>query len=295
MVSSEQVSPRTACTTTVDPAPAGPGTSRPLTPNERRSLLLVVAHPDDETFMFGGTAARYAAEGVEVHLIVGCFDDRGEAADVRRDELRRACATLGITTSTVLEFDAPEGPFDLSEGRVRRIANRIEEHMERIDPSVVVTFDATGGTGELDHILIGRATTEAFDSMIAKRGSEAQTRKLYVGHFGKRLMRFGVAALRFAPGRDPRRFGPKGSINLVAALNASPLPTTFVEVRRHLEVRRQAALCHMSQLRGAPWFLRRYELLPARVRGRLFPREVYSCVRPPAPQEFRESGFFGDA
>ena len=243
--------------------------------------------------MFGGTLARYAAEGVDVHLVVGCFDDRGDGG-VRREELRRACETLGIATATVLDYEPTESSGDLSDRRVQRVAARVMEHMDRIDAGVVMTFDSTGGNGEPDHILMGRATTTAFDSMLAGSDPNRGMRKLYVGHFGRRLMRFGVTALRAAPGRDPRRFGPGGSVDLVDALEASPAPTTFVDVGSHLEVRRRAVLCHASQLRGAPWFLRRYELLPPWVRGFLFPREVYARIRPPAPTEWCERGFFED-
>lgn len=70
------------------------------------SLLAVFAHPDDEALRCGGTLALYAARGARVHLI--CLT-RGEAGrntdpslgDVnlpaqREQELRSACATLGI-------------------------------------------------------------------------------------------------------------------------------------------------------------------------------------------------------
>ena len=272
---------------------AHPNPSPLTTTAPRRSLLAVVAHPDDETFMFGGTLARYAAEGVEVHVIVGCLDDRVDGA-ARREELRRACETLGVAGTTVLDYVTPQQPGDLSVGRARSVAARLQEHIGRIDPGVVVSFDPTGGTGEPDHVLMGRATALAFGSESAEGGPGPGPRRLYAGHFGRRLMRAGVAALRVAPGRDPRRFGPGGAVDLVAALEAAPPPTTFIDVRPHLEVRRRAALCHASQLRSAPWFLRRYELLPPRLRGLLFPQEVYTRIRPSAPPALRETGFFGE-
>ncbi|HEY9528957.1 MAG TPA: PIG-L family deacetylase, partial [Anaerolineales bacterium] len=40
-------------------------------------LLVVFAHPDDESMGMGGTLARYAAEGVEIHLVCASRGERG--------------------------------------------------------------------------------------------------------------------------------------------------------------------------------------------------------------------------
>ncbi len=256
-----------------------------------RSLLAVTAHSDDETFIFGGTLARYAAEGVEVHLVVGCLDDRIDGS-IRREEMKCVAEALGLASVTILDHEPPALPGDLSEPRVTAVAELVREQIERSAPRVVVTFDSTGGTGEADHILMGRATVTAFESMVSDEAEDQRKRKLYVGHFGKKLMRFGTNMLRLIPGPDPRHFGPGGGVDLVAALDASPSATTFIDVRRHLGIRRLAVECHQSQLQGAPWFLRRYERLPAGMRGALFRQEVYARVWPPAPAGLREEGFF---
>ncbi len=82
--------------------------STPTWPAGTRRMLLVLAHPDDETLGFGGTIARYAAEGVEVHLVTATSGQKGWIGDpyrhpgeaalgrVRREELRRAAAILGV-------------------------------------------------------------------------------------------------------------------------------------------------------------------------------------------------------
>ena len=46
-----------------------------------RTLLAVLAHPDDESLGFGGTLAKYAAEGVRVHLVTATRGDRGRYRD----------------------------------------------------------------------------------------------------------------------------------------------------------------------------------------------------------------------
>ncbi|NMD31244.1 MAG: PIG-L family deacetylase, partial [Chloroflexi bacterium] len=77
-----------------------PGGQKPV-------LLVVLAHPDDETFGTGGTLAMYARRGVDVHLICATRGEAGEAdqqylegyatvAERRMDELRCAAGLLGL-------------------------------------------------------------------------------------------------------------------------------------------------------------------------------------------------------
>ena len=90
--------------------------------NKELKLLAVLAHPDDESLGFGGTLAKYAAEGIETYLVTatrgerGRFGSLGEGGDpvevgrVREAELRAAAAVLGIREVSVLGF--PDGAVD---------------------------------------------------------------------------------------------------------------------------------------------------------------------------------------
>ena len=82
---------------------------------EKRKLLVVMAHPDDETFGTGGTLAYYASKGVEVHLICATRGEVGDVepellmgfesiADLRESELRCAAETLGISEVHMLDY-----------------------------------------------------------------------------------------------------------------------------------------------------------------------------------------------
>ena len=46
---------------------------------EKFKLLAILAHPDDESLGFGGTLAKYAAEGVETHLVTATRGERGRS------------------------------------------------------------------------------------------------------------------------------------------------------------------------------------------------------------------------
>src|SRR3954447_5144573 len=90
--------------------------------SERLKLLAVLAHPDDESLGFGGTLAKYAAEGVETYLVTatrgerGRFGSQGKTAEpseigrVREAELRAAAAVLGIREVSILGY--PDGAVD---------------------------------------------------------------------------------------------------------------------------------------------------------------------------------------
>jgi LmbE family N-acetylglucosaminyl deacetylase len=139
-------------------------------------MLVVVAHPDDETFGTGSVIAHEAARGVDVVVCCATRGEAGEAPDwladgedlgaVRERELHDAAAVLGATRVLLLDFgdsgmtgDAAQGtlsgaPFDDVVRAVRGV-------LEAVDPQVVVTLDPVNGDGHRDHARIGAATIEA--------------------------------------------------------------------------------------------------------------------------------------
>lgn len=143
----------------------------------RLGLMAVLAHPDDESLGFGGTLARYAAEGVRVSLVTATRGQSGRfrgiapgaaghpgrdaLAAVRVGELRAAASTLGIGSLDVL--DHVDGA--LAEAPAPRVVGEIADAIRRERPDVVVTFAPDGAYGHPDHIAISQfamaATVEA--------------------------------------------------------------------------------------------------------------------------------------
>jgi len=79
-----------------------------------RQALVVVAHPDDETFGLGAIADRFTVGGTAVHVL--CFthgeastlnENHAELRGARARELRQAAAELGVVTVTLLDY--PDG------------------------------------------------------------------------------------------------------------------------------------------------------------------------------------------
>lgn len=129
-------------------------------------MLVVLAHPDDESFPIGGTLAKYAADGVRITLISAT---RGEAgipwtsppatAAIRERELRAAAATLGIAEVRFLdELDSMLFHADHAQ-----IIARLTAAMREIRPDTVITFGPDGISGHSDHIIMHQLTTAAFD------------------------------------------------------------------------------------------------------------------------------------
>ena len=138
-----------------------------------RRLMVVAAHPDDETLGFGGIFARYASEEAATFLVTATRGNRGryfghaagspehpgEAAlsDIRERELHAAAAVLGIGRVATLGYeDAQLDRVDVGTA-VRAIVAQIRQAR----PDVVLTFPPDGAYGHPDHIAISQLTTAA--------------------------------------------------------------------------------------------------------------------------------------
>ncbi len=132
-------------------------------------LLVVLAHPDDESLGNGGMLAKYAAEGVETYLITATRGEQGwfgapgdnpgpeRLGKIREAELGEAAEVLGIREVTFLDYRDGE----LEAADTAEVVEIIADHIRRIRPQVVVTFDPVGFYGHPDHMAICRYTTGA--------------------------------------------------------------------------------------------------------------------------------------
>ena len=136
---------------------------------ENLRLLCVLAHPDDESLGFGGTLAKYAAEGIATYLVMATRGERGWQGDeqdhpgpaalgrIREAELRAAAGVLRLRGLELLDY--PDG--ELNQASANEAIGRIVASLRRIRPQVVVTFGPDGATGHPDHIAISQLTTAA--------------------------------------------------------------------------------------------------------------------------------------
>ena len=128
--------------------------------DKKGRVLAIVAHPDDEILGAGGTLARHAAEGSEVHIAfladgVGARGDDKLAADRRAKAARLAASLLGAREPEFLGFpDNRLDPLDLLD-----ITQALEQILKKVAPSTIYTHHA--GDLNIDHALCHRAVLTA--------------------------------------------------------------------------------------------------------------------------------------
>ncbi|MFG1610597.1 N-acetyl-1-D-myo-inositol-2-amino-2-deoxy-alpha-D-glucopyranoside deacetylase [Actinoplanes sp. NPDC049265] len=154
-----------------------------------RRLMMVHAHPDDESSSTGATLARYVAEGAQVTLVTCTLGEEGEIhvpalaqlaagqADqlggVRLGEWERACAELGLTDrrflggaghyrdSGMMGEESNKHPRAFWQADLEEAAQLCLEVMREVRPQVLVTYDDNGLYGHPDHIQAHRVAMRA--------------------------------------------------------------------------------------------------------------------------------------
>lgn len=143
----------------------------------KKTLLVVIAHPDDESFAMGGTLAKYAAEGVRVVLVSATRGEAGipglnaaKTARLREAELTSAAQALGVSRLEFLGY--LDGELDSADEEV--VVGKILKLIQQEKPDALITFGADGISGHPDHVAVHHFTTAAFDR------SAIQGRLLYI-------------------------------------------------------------------------------------------------------------------
>ena len=163
--------------------------------SRRPSLLIVLAHPDDEIF-HGGVLAHLSERGVRVTLVCATDGEAGKPhpsigpvenlGALRVEELRLSCARLGIEAPVLLRFhdsarkerQRHDDPHALANVNMLDVEAAIGGIIADVKPHVIVTFDPHGGYYHPDHLAVHRATTAAFFSS-GVLGDEAPERLFY--------------------------------------------------------------------------------------------------------------------
>jgi len=270
-------------------------TNRPGT--SRRTLLAVLAHPDDESFGIGGTLAKYAAEGVRVVLACATRGEAGEISDpslgtreqlaeIRERELHCACDVLGISELHLLGYrdsgmaGSPDNdnPRALVQADPFEVVGKIVRVIRQVRPQVVVTFEEGGGYGHPDHVAIHRHTVAAFQAA----GDPTQ----YPEHLAAGLEPYVPQKLYFTA--LPRRFF-RGFAQRLKELGLEDrfadfdwesrgipdeLCTAEIDVSDYVDVKLRAFQCHRTQLSPDSPF----SLLPREVRWEFMSTECFSLA-----------------
>lgn len=194
--------------------------------------IAVFAHPDDSDIAAGGTLARWAAAGCDVHVVVCTLGDKGtterncdpnELAATRSAEVRAAQSILGV--HGVYELARPDGELENDLSLRRELVGL----MRLVRPEVLVCPDPTA-------VFFGDQ---------------------YFNHHDHRSVGFAALDAAAPAARSPLYFPEAGepvAID-VAYLTGSLEPDTFVDIGGTVDAKADAILCHRSQLgETGEWF-----------------------------------------
>src|SRR4051794_31677477 len=193
-----------------------------------RRLLLVHAHPDDETINNGATMARYVAEGASVTLLTCTLGEEGEvlvpelaqlAADqadqlggYRIGELAAAMAALGVSDwrflggagryrdSGMMDTPANDKPRAFWRADLDAAVAHAVAVVREVRPHVVVAYDEVGGYGHPDHIQAHRVAMAAVDAAADPEyrrdlGAPWAVAKVYWNAMPRSVVRAGIEAM----------------------------------------------------------------------------------------------------
>jgi LmbE family N-acetylglucosaminyl deacetylase len=230
--------------------------------NHARTLMAVLAHPDDESLGVGGTLAKYADEGTDVHLLTATHGEAGRfhgrpsgdpghpgpaaLAGIRERELCAAAAALGICDVTLLDY----ADRQLDRAQPLEAVGRIAAHVRRVRPDVVVTFGPDGAYGHPDHIAISQFTTAAIVA--------AADPAFASGDGGHRTAPHAVSKLYYIAWPESTWAAYQDAIKTLSTTvdgverRAIPWPewaiTTTIDTARVWDTVWRAVSCHQSQL-----------------------------------------------
>ncbi len=270
-----------------------------------------LAHPDDESFGMGGTLARYAAEGVEVHIAIatdgvagsvaeGYEDTLAELAAVRAREVQSAVDILGChlhllgyRDSGYIGDPANEHPDAFIQQNEEEVVGRLVVLIREIRPQVVVSHDETGGYFHPDHIMCWKVTTAAFfaagdsDRYPELPWPAYQPDRLYYTAFSNRMVKVFTGLMRLR-GQDPKRSGRNKDIDFTRVGIPSERLHAHIDYRDYWDVKRDASAQHPSQGGGTS----RSRMMPEWLQRRLMASETFIRAYPQVPDGFRETDLF---
>ncbi|RCG31407.1 N-acetyl-1-D-myo-inositol-2-amino-2-deoxy-alpha-D-glucopyranoside deacetylase [Sphaerisporangium album] len=247
-----------------------------------RRLMLVHAHPDDESSGTGATMAKYAAEGARVTLVTCTLGEEGEivvpdlahlASDQedrlgehRIGELEAACKALGVEDhrflggpgrwrdSGMMDTPTNENPRCFWRADLDEAAGELVKIIREVRPQVLVTYDDNGFYGHPDHIQAYRVAWRAFELAADPShgdGEPWKIAKFYFTTMPKSSMRRLAEAMR----DTDFDFFTEENIDELPFGAPDEVITTEIDARAHAGAKLDALRAHRSQVDlGDPWF-----------------------------------------
>lgn len=277
-------------------------------------LLLVHAHPDDESINNGATMAAYVARGAQVTLVTCTRGEEGEilvpelshlASDKedglgahREIELAAAMSELGVSDfrflgapvkkwrdSGMIGTPQNEGPDAFWNSDLDEAARHLEKIILEIKPHVLITYDESGGYGHPDHI---KAHQVAMRAAELARTSGWEIKKIYWNTIPISVIEEGIAAMK---GSGVDFFGVEKAEDFPFAA-PDHLVTTVFNGDEFVAKKMAAMKAHPTQIAVDGPFFALSDNLGFRVWGREFYRLVHGEKSGPFDEAGRELDLF---
>jgi len=277
-------------------------------------LLLVHAHPDDETINNGVTMAKYVAEGSHVTLVTCTRGEEGEVlvpelahlasahddklGEHRETELRDAMHHLGVTDfrflgapakkwrdSGMMGSDPNNRPDNFWNADLDEASEALVKIILEMKPHVLVTYDEIGGYGHPDHIQAHRVAMRGAE-LARERGWEIQ--KIYWNTIPRSIIEQGIEAMKDTGNQF---FGVDKADDFPFA-QPDELVTTVINGEDFVEKKMAAMRAHPTQIAVDGPFFALSDNLGFKVWGLEFYRLVYGTLGIQRNNDGRETDLF---
>ncbi len=239
---------------------------------EGMRLLLVHAHPDDETINNGATMAKYVAQGAHVTLVVCTRGEEGEVlvpelahlasthndalGDHREVELASAMRALGVSDfrflgatnkenskkyrdSGMMGTEQNNRPDVFWQADLEEASDFLVEIIEEIRPQILITYDEIGGYGHPDHIQAHRVAMRAVE-----KATKWDVEKVYWNAIPKSLITHGIEEMK----KTGSTFFGAESVDDLPFAKDDALVTTVVDATDYVEQKMAAMKAHETQI-----------------------------------------------
>ena len=268
---------------------------------DSRRLLLVHAHPDDESIGTGATMAACAAQGAHVTLVTCTRGELGEIippelaylgtgdrlGEYRAGELAAACAALGVADhrflggpgrwrdSGMMGLPSNQLPGCFWQADAGEAAAELAAVIREVAPQVIITYDANGYYGHPDHIQAHRVTRRAVQAAAdpGADGAPWRVAKLYATAMPRSVL---AGAIRLGPDA-PARFTQAGSVADLPFGVADEQVTTEIDGTGRLAAKVAALRSHATQIAVEGPFFALSDLVGQRIDA----REYYTLLAGP--------------
>jgi N-acetyl-1-D-myo-inositol-2-amino-2-deoxy-alpha-D-glucopyranoside deacetylase len=237
-----------------------------------RRLLLVHAHPDDESISNGATMAKYVDEGVKVTLVTCTRGEEGEVlipelshlaaahddklGEHRIQELATAMKELGVTDhrflgnfrdSGMMGTEPNNRPGTFWQANLDEAAGLLVKIIREVKPQVLITYDEFGGYGHPDHIQAHRVAMRASELSADPNfglGEPWDIPKIYWNTMPRSVVEEGMKKLK----EQGSSFFGTDNIDELPFVKPDELTTAVIDGTKYVAKKMAALAAHKTQI-----------------------------------------------